>query len=69
MAISWPTEIFEASLSRTNAVSQTVERSPITNTGSLAPELTYWPGPTFLCTTVPVIGEKMVVFGLMLPFS
>ena len=41
----------------------------MTNTGSLAPELTYWPGPTLRCTTVPVIGEKIVVFGLMLPFS
>ena len=67
--MSCPTETFDASLSRTKAVSHTVERSPMTNTGSLAPEFTYCPGPTFLCTTVPVIGEKIVVFGLMLPFS
>ena len=68
-AISCPTDTFDASVSRTKAVSQTVERSPITNTGSLAPELTYWPGPTLRCTTVPAIGEKMVVFGSMRPFS
>ena len=67
--ISCPTDTFEASLSRTKAVSQTVERSPITNTGSLAPEFTYWPGPIFRCTTVLVIGEKIVVSGLMRPFS
>ena len=33
-----------------------MERSPITNTGSLAPALTYWPGPILRCTTVPAIG-------------
>ena len=43
--ISWPTATPEASVSRTKAVSHTVERSPITNTGSLAPAVTYWPGP------------------------
>ena len=50
-------------------VSQTVERSPITNTGSLAPELMYCPGPILRCTTVPAIGEKIVVFGSMRPLS
>jgi hypothetical protein len=69
IAISCPTDTFEASLSRTKAVSQTVERSPITKHRIAGAELTYWPGPTLRCTTVPVIGEKMVVFGLMLPFS
>ena len=67
--ISCPTDTFAASVSRTKAVSQTVERSPITNTGSLAPAFTYWPGPIFRCTTVPAIGEKMVISRLMLPLS
>ena len=67
--ISCPTDTNDASVSRTKAVSQTVERSPITNTGSLAPALIYWPGPILRWTTVPAIGAKMVVSRLMLPFS
>jgi hypothetical protein len=46
-----------ASLSRTKAVNHTVERSPMTKTGSLLPLLMNWPGPTLRCTTVPPIGE------------
>ncbi|MEA2861194.1 MAG: hypothetical protein QOC72_3233, partial [Methylobacteriaceae bacterium] len=36
-------------------------------TGTLAPELTYSPGPIYRCTTVPLIGEKMVDAGSMRP--
>ena len=38
-SIGWPARTLGASLSRTKAVIQTVERSPITNTGSTAPVL------------------------------
>jgi hypothetical protein len=51
--------------SRTKAVNQTVERSPTTKTGSLAPLLTNCPGPTLRCTTVPPIGEWIGVSALI----
>src|SRR5262245_47235534 len=63
----WPMLTFGASHSLTNAISQTVDKSPITKTGSLAPLPIYWPGPALRCTIVPAIGAKLGVAGSIAP--
>ncbi len=59
--------IFGISLSRTLATSQTVDRSPITKTGSLEAER-YCPMPTLRWTIVPAIGARICVSALIVPF-
>ena len=47
-------------ISRTLAISHTVERSPTVKTGSLAPTLMYWPRPTLRWMIVPAIGAGTI---------